>query len=115
MVRLLGDPGDDTSWETYRQRWKAETVMSVAERRWGESLSARLDDTQRAQALLRGLVYNLNRLVTLGDPAWGLRRSKLAPVAPARIFYGINRLWRRPQHAEIAHRSHAVPGGEVIL
>ena len=37
--------------------------MSVAKRRWGEALSARLDDTQEAQALLRGLVYNLNRLV----------------------------------------------------
>ncbi len=42
-----------------------ETVMSVAKRRWGEALSARLDDTQRTQALLRGLVYNLNRLVRL--------------------------------------------------
>ena len=36
--------------------------MSVAKRRWGESLSARLDHTQRAQALLEGLVYNLNGL-----------------------------------------------------
>ena len=39
--------------------------MSVAKRRWGEALSARLGDTQRTQALLRGLVYNLNRLVRL--------------------------------------------------
>lgn len=66
MVRRLGEPGDEVSRRTYRQRWKAETVMSVAKRRWGEALSARLDVTQRAQALLRGLVYNLNRLVRLG-------------------------------------------------
>ena len=28
-----------------------------------------LDDTQQAQALLRGVVYNLNRLVRLDCPA----------------------------------------------
>ena len=43
--------------------------MSVAKRRWGEALSARLDTTQEAQALLRGVVYNLNRLVRLGCAA----------------------------------------------
>jgi hypothetical protein len=63
MVRRLGEPGDEASRGTYRQRWKAETVMSVVKRRWGEALSARLDETQRTQALLRGVVYNLNRLV----------------------------------------------------
>lgn len=66
MVRLLGEPGDAASRKLYRQRWKAETVMSVVKRRWGESLSARRDETQRAQALLRGLVDNLNCLVRLG-------------------------------------------------
>ncbi len=65
MVRRLGEPGDEEARRTYRQRWKAETVMSVVKRRWGEALSARPDDTQHAQALLRGLVYNLNRLVRL--------------------------------------------------
>ena len=65
MVRRLGEPGDEGSRRAYRQRWKAETVMSVVKRRWGEALSARLDDTQRTQALLRGVVYNLNRLVRL--------------------------------------------------
>jgi hypothetical protein len=69
MVRRLGDPGDPESRRTYRQRWKAETVMSVVKRRWGEALSARLDTTQEAQALLRGVVYNLNRLVRLGCAA----------------------------------------------
>jgi hypothetical protein len=43
--------------------------MSVVKRRWGESLSARLGVTQGAQALLRGVVYNLNRLVRLDCPA----------------------------------------------
>lgn len=69
MIRLLGEPGDKEARKTYRQRWKAETVMSVVKRRWGEALAARLDDTQQAQALLRGLVYNLNRLVRAGLPA----------------------------------------------
>ena len=66
MVRRLGEPGgDEEARRAYRQRWKAETVMSVAKRRWGEALSARLDATQEAQALLRGVVHNLNRLVRL--------------------------------------------------
>ena len=65
MVRRLGEPGDDEARKAYRQRWKAKTVMSVAKRRWGEALSARTDATQEAQALLRGVVYNLNRLVRL--------------------------------------------------
>jgi hypothetical protein len=43
--------------------------MSVAKRRWGEALSARLDARQEAEALLRGLVYNLNRLVRLDHAA----------------------------------------------
>jgi hypothetical protein len=69
MVRRLGEPGDEEARRTYRQRWKAETVMSVVKRRWGESLSAHLDVTQGAQALLRGMVYNLNRLVRLDHAA----------------------------------------------
>jgi Transposase DDE domain/Transposase domain (DUF772) len=69
MVRRLGGPGDEEARRTYRQRWKAETVMSVAKRRWGEALSARLDVTQETQVLLRGVVYNLNRLVRLGAAA----------------------------------------------
>jgi hypothetical protein len=69
MHRLLQEPGDAASKRAYRQRWKVETVMSVAKRRWGEALSARTDLTQRSQALLRGVVYNLNRLVLLGFSA----------------------------------------------
>ncbi|MBP2304471.1 transposase [Azospirillum melinis] len=69
MHRLLNDPGDAASKRAYRQRWKVETVMSVAKRRWGEALSARTDFTQRSQALLRGVVYNVNRLVLLGISA----------------------------------------------
>jgi hypothetical protein len=65
MVERLGEPGDEEARRAYRQRWKAETVMSVVKRRWGEALSARTDLTQAAQALLRGVVYNLNRLVRL--------------------------------------------------
>ena len=42
--------------------------MSVMKRRHGEALTARLDPTQRVQALLRGLTYNLQRLVRLAAP-----------------------------------------------
>ena len=68
MVPRRGEAGDEEARKTYRQR-KAETVMSVAKRRWGKALSARLDDTQHAQALLGGVVCNLNRLVRLDCPA----------------------------------------------
>jgi Transposase DDE domain len=69
MGRLLGKPGHAASRQAYRQRWKAETVMSVTKRKWGEALSARTDCGQLRQALLRGLVYTLNRLVLLHVPA----------------------------------------------
>jgi hypothetical protein len=67
MCRVLGDPGDPVLREQYRQRWKAETTMSVAtKRKRGESLSARCEELQKAQLLLRGVTYNLHRLVLLG-------------------------------------------------
>jgi hypothetical protein len=69
VVGRLGEPGDGEARRAYRQRRKAETVMSVVKRRWGEALSARLDETQAARARLRGVVYNLNRLVRLGYAA----------------------------------------------
>ncbi|HEX8374552.1 MAG TPA: transposase [Geminicoccaceae bacterium] len=65
MLRRLGEPGVEADRAAYRQRWKVETVMSVVKRRCGEALTARLESTQRAQALLRGLTYNVQRLVTL--------------------------------------------------
>lgn len=40
--------------------------MSVVKRKWGEALTARLPSMQQAQALLRGLVYNVYRVVRLG-------------------------------------------------
>ena len=43
--------------------------MSVVKRRWGGTLSVRLEATERAQALLRGVVYNLDRLTGLDRPA----------------------------------------------
>ncbi len=65
MLRRLGAPGLAADRAAYRQRWKAETVMSVVKRRCGDALSARLEPTQRAQASLRGVAYNVQRLVTL--------------------------------------------------
>src|SRR5215217_5749684 len=66
MCRGLGEPGDPVLREQYRQRWKAETAMSVAKRKWGEALSARREKLQKKQLLLRGVTYNLHRLVLLG-------------------------------------------------
>ena len=65
MLRRLGAPGVEADQAAYRQRWKAETVMAVVKRRCGDALSARLELTQRAQALLRGVAYNVQRLVVL--------------------------------------------------
>ena len=62
MVRALGTPGCSEKRRQYGQRWKAETLVSVVKRKWGEALSARLEAMQKVQALLRGLVYNLYRL-----------------------------------------------------
>lgn len=71
MQRLLGVRGTDRrgterACRDYRQRWKAETLMSVLKRKWGECLSARGVAMQQLQALLRGVVYNLHRLAVLG-------------------------------------------------
>lgn len=41
--------------------------MSVTKRKWGEALTARTDASQVIQALLRGLVYNVHRLVALSS------------------------------------------------
>ena len=65
MLRRLGAPGVEADRVAYRQRWRAETVMSVVKRRCGDALSARLEPTRRTQALLRGVAYNVQRLVTL--------------------------------------------------
>ena len=67
MVQALGSPGDRAKRRLYGQRWKAETLVSVVKRRWGEALAARLEAMQQLQALLRGLVYNLYRLATFGQ------------------------------------------------
>jgi hypothetical protein len=75
MVRRLGEPGVEADRIAYRQRWKAETVMPVVKRRCGEALTARLEHTQRAQALLRGVAYNVERLVRLDTAAGGSRQS----------------------------------------
>jgi hypothetical protein len=69
LRRLTKGGADPEARRAYRQRWKAETAMSVTKRRWGDALSARLEATQRVQALLRGVVYNLCRLVTLAAQA----------------------------------------------
>src|SRR5690606_16295105 len=61
----LGVEGEPAALRTYRQRWLVETLMSVVKRKWGEALTARLPAMQRAQALVRGLVYNVYRLVSL--------------------------------------------------
>jgi hypothetical protein len=74
MVRRLGKSGEPADRAAYRQRWKIESVMSVVKRRCGEALTARLEPTQQAQALLRGVAYNVQRLVILGSSSVTLRR-----------------------------------------
>ena len=68
MVGRLGKPDVEADRAAYRRRGIVETFMSVMKRRHGEALTARLDPTQRVQALLRGLTYNLQRLVRLAAP-----------------------------------------------
>ncbi|MDJ0389604.1 hypothetical protein QMO56_15915 [Roseomonas sp. E05] len=65
MAIRLGPPGKEVDQATYRQCWRAEAVMSVVKRRCGDALIARVEATPRIQALLRGLAYNLQRLVRL--------------------------------------------------
>jgi hypothetical protein len=70
MLRRLAHGGADPEAHcAYLQRWKAETVMSLAERGWGDALPARLEPTQRVPALLRDVVHNLSRLVVFGSLA----------------------------------------------
>ena len=76
MLRRLGEPGVEVDRAAYRQRWKVETVMSVVKRRCGEALSAKLDVTQRAQALPRGITYNVQRLLHLKASNLGFRQCK---------------------------------------
>ncbi|HWL71627.1 MAG TPA: transposase [Geminicoccus sp.] len=65
MGRRLNKAGNPEDRAAYCQRWKVESVMSVVKRRCGEALTARLEPTQQAQALLRGVAYNVQRLVIL--------------------------------------------------
>lgn len=48
----------------FGQRWKAETVNSVIKRKFGESIRSRLWFLQRREAIIKGLVYNIHRLIT---------------------------------------------------
>ena len=64
MAETLSSRGDRCKRRLYGQRWKAETLVSVVKRKWGEALSARREAMQQIQALLRGVVYNLYRLAT---------------------------------------------------
>ena len=74
MVRLLGCAtlgvaGEREAQRVYRQRWLVETLMSVVKRKWSEALRARSERMQRLEALVRGVVYNVHRLVVLGVAA----------------------------------------------
>jgi hypothetical protein len=54
----------------------------------------RIEPTQHAQALLSGVVYNLNRLVRLGPPTRGFRQSK----APSNPMSKMSPLWPKKRH-----------------
>jgi IS5 family transposase len=49
----------------YGQRWKVETVNSVIKRKFGGTIRSRIWFLQRREAIIKGLVYNIHRLVTL--------------------------------------------------
>lgn len=45
----------------YGQRWKAETVISVIKRKFGDSIRSRVGMLKRREVYVLGLVYNLHR------------------------------------------------------
>lgn len=49
----------------YGQRWKSETVNSVIKRKFGETIRSRIWFLQRREPVIKGLVYNIHRLVNL--------------------------------------------------
>lgn len=48
----------------FGQRWKSETVNSVIKRKFGETIRSRIWFLQRREPIIKGLVYNIHRLVT---------------------------------------------------
>ncbi len=52
--------------QAYGQPWKAETVISVVQRRFSEAITARRSWHQVKQALRRGIGSNRHRAVPLG-------------------------------------------------
>jgi hypothetical protein len=75
---------------------KGDTVMSVVKRRQNEALIARMDQTQRVPALLRGLIYNLQRLVRLGAPVEPCDRARRSKFLRKSIC-AASRSWRYGQ------------------
>lgn len=46
-------------------RWLVETVNSVIKRKFGDSIRSRIWFLQRREPIIKGLVYNIHRLITL--------------------------------------------------
>jgi hypothetical protein len=66
--------------KVYGQRWKVETFISVVKRRFGGAVTARRYGQQVKQTLLRGITYNLYRVVQLGL-SWHQRSHRLVMTA----------------------------------
>jgi len=49
----------------FGQRWKVETVNSVIKRKFGDTIRSRIWFLQRREPIIKGLVYNIHRLITL--------------------------------------------------
>lgn len=49
----------------YGYRWLVETVNSVIKRKFGDSVCSRIWFLQRREAILKGFIYNIHRLVTV--------------------------------------------------
>jgi hypothetical protein len=51
----------------YLQRNKIETCNSMFKRRFGSSVKAKLDKTQKISILMRVIAFNIDRLIRMGD------------------------------------------------
>ena len=51
----------------YGQRWKVETVHSVIKRKFGDTIRSRIGFLQRRGPIIKGLVYNIHRLLTFSS------------------------------------------------
>lgn len=68
---------DVFDYSEYLQRNKIETCNSMFKRRFGSSVNAKLDKTQRVSILMRVIAFNIDRLIRFGNHIiWVILRIK---------------------------------------